>query len=131
MSQENVETIHRVYMDEDIEALALEAMHPEVELLGAVGGMEEGTITVGREAVTQALGVDSDIWAERRLELREAIDADDRVVALVHEYRRGKGSAEFVEADIALVYGFKEGKVVRIVPYMSQADALEAAGLPK
>jgi hypothetical protein len=33
-----------------------------------------------------------------------------------------------VEADIALVYGFKEGKVVRIVPYMSQADALEVAG---
>ena len=47
----------------------------------------------------------------------------------MHEYRRGKGSGVTVEADIALVYGFKEGKVVRIVPYMSQADALEAAGL--
>jgi ketosteroid isomerase-like protein len=129
MSQENVEIIQRVYKGEDIEALALEAMHPEVELLGAIGGMEEGTITVGREAVTQALDVDSDIWAERRLELREAIDAGDRVVALVHEHRRGKGSGVVVEADIALVYGFEEGKVVRIVPYMSQADALEAAGL--
>ena len=129
MSQENVEIIQRVYQGEDIEALALEAMHSEVELLGAIGGMEEGTITVGREAVTQALDVDSDIWAERRLELREAIDAGDRVVALVHEYRRGKGSGVGVEADIALVYGFKEGKVVRIVPYMSQAEALEAAGL--
>ena len=129
MSQENVEIIQRVYEAEDIEALALEAMHPEVELLGAIGGIEEGTITVGREAVTQALDVDSDIWAERRLELREAVDAGDRVVALVHEYRRGKGSGVVVEADIALVYGFKEGKVVRIVPYMSQAEALEAAGL--
>ena len=129
MSRENVEIIQRVYEAEDIEALALESMHPEVELLGAIGGIEEGTITVGREAVTQALDVDSDIWAERRLELREAIDAGDRVVALVHEYRRGKGSGVAVEADIALVYGFKEGKVVRIVPYMSQAEALEAAGL--
>jgi ketosteroid isomerase-like protein len=129
MSQENIEIIQRVYEAEDIEALALEAMHPEVELLGAIGGIEEGTITVGREAVTQALDVDSDIWAERRLELREAIDAGDRVVALVHEYRRGKGSGVAVEADIALVYGFREGKVVRIVPYMSQAEALEAAGL--
>jgi ketosteroid isomerase-like protein len=129
MSQENVEIVQRIYEAEDIEALALEAMHPEVELLGAIGGMEEGTITVGREAVTQAVEVDSDIWAERRLELREAIDAGDRVVALVHEYRRGKGSGVVVEADIALVYGFKQGKVVRIVPYMSQAEALEAAGL--
>jgi ketosteroid isomerase-like protein len=129
MSEENVEIIQRVYEAEDIEALAREAMHPEVELLGAIGGIEEGTITVGREAVTQALDVDSDIWAERRLELREAIDAGDRVVALVHEYRRGKSSGVVVEADIALVYGFKEGKVVRIVPYMSQAEALEAAGL--
>ena len=129
MSQANVEIIQRVYKADDVEALALEAMHPEVELLGAIGGMEEGTLTVGREAVTQALDVDSDIWAERRLELREAVDAGDVVVALVHEYRRGRGSGVVVEADIALVFGFKEGKVVRIVPYMSQADALEAAGL--
>jgi ketosteroid isomerase-like protein len=128
MSEENVEIIRRVYKSEDIEALALDAMHPEIELLGAIGGMEEGTITVGREAVTQALDMDFDIWAERRLELREAIDAGDQVVALVHEYRRGKGSGVVVEADIALVYGFKEGRVVRIVPYMSQADALQAAG---
>jgi ketosteroid isomerase-like protein len=129
MSQQNVEIIQRVFGGEDIEDLAVEAMHPEVVLFGAIGGMEEGTITVGREAVTQALDVDSDIWAERRLELRKAIDAGDRVVALVHEYRRGKGSGAVVEADIALVYGFEQGKVVRIVPYMSQADALEAAGL--
>jgi ketosteroid isomerase-like protein len=104
-------------------------MHPEVELLGAIGGMEEGTTTVGRGAVAQALSVDSEIWAERRLELRRAIDAGDQVVALVHEYRRGKGSGVTVEADIALVYGFRDGKVVRIEPYMNQAEALEAAGL--
>ena len=79
--------------------------------------------------MTQALDVDSKIWADRRMELERAIDAGDQVVALVHEYRRGKGSGVTVEADIALVYGFKEGKVVRIEPYMSQADALEAAGL--
>jgi ketosteroid isomerase-like protein len=60
---------------------------------------------------------------------QRVIDAGDQVVALVHEYRRGRGSGVAVEADIALVYGFKEGKVVRIEPYMSQSDALEAAGL--
>jgi len=63
------------------------------------------------------------------MELQRIIDAGDRVIALVHEYRRGKGSGVAVEADIALVYGFKEGQVVRSEPYMSQADTLEAAGL--
>ena len=131
MSQENVEMIERVSSGGgDINAAGvIEATHPEVELLGAIGGMEEGTTTVGREAVADAVSVDSEIWAERRLELRRAIDAGDQVVALVHEYRRGKGSGVTVEADIALVYGFRDGKVVRIAPYMNQADALEAAGL--
>ena len=129
MSQENVEIVQRAYSSADIEAEAVQILHPEVELLGAVGGMEKGTITYGREAVTQALHVDSEIWAERRMELQRAIDAGDQVVALVHEYRRGKGSGVIVEADIALVYGFREGKIVRIEPYMSQAEALEAAGL--
>ena len=77
MSQENVDMVKHAYSgDGDINAAAvIEAMHPEVELLGAIGGMEEGTTTVGRGAVAQALSVDSEIWAERRLELRRAIDA--------------------------------------------------------
>src|SRR6476620_7941816 len=130
MSQENVDMVKHAYSgDGDINAWVIEVLHPEVELLGAIGGMEEGTTTVGRGAVDQALSVDSEIWAERRLELRRAIDAGDQVVALVHEYRRGKGSGVTVEADIALVYGFRDGKVVRIAPYMNQADALGAAGL--
>ena len=132
MSQENVEMVERAYSGGgDIIAEVIEALHPEVELLGAIGGMEEGTTTVGRGAVARALSVDSEIWAERRLELRRAIDAGDQVVALVHEYRRGKGSGVTVEADIALVYGFRDGKVVRLEPYKNQAEALEAAGLPK
>jgi ketosteroid isomerase-like protein len=130
MAQENVEIIQRGYSGGDINSRVLvEILHPEVELLGAIGGMEEGNITRGRDAVAQALDVDFEIWEERRMELQQVIDAGDRVIALVHEYRRGKGSGVAVEADIALVYGFKEGQVVRIEPYMSQADALEAAGL--
>ena len=109
MSQENVEIVQSAYSSADIEAEAAQILHPEVELLGAVGGLE-GTTTYGREAVTKALHTDSEIWAERRLDLRRAIDAGDQVVALVHEYRRGKGSGVIVETDIALVYEFRGGK---------------------
>jgi ketosteroid isomerase-like protein len=129
MSEENVEMIQRAFGGGDSGDAWVEVLHTDVELLGAIGGMEEGTVTVGREAVTQALLVDSEIWAERRMELQKVIDAGDQVVALVHEYRRGKGSGVTVEADIALVYGFREGKVGRIEPYMSQIEALGAAGL--
>ena len=66
MSQENVEIVRRAYSGGDLNALAIEILHPEVELLRAIGGMEEGTVTRGHEAVTQALDVDSEIWAERR-----------------------------------------------------------------
>jgi len=101
-------------LEQTIRRLGHELVAPDP--LGAIGGMEEGTSTVGREAVAQALSVDSEIWAKRRLELRRVIDAGDQVVALVHEHRRGKGSGVTVEADIALVYGFRDGKVVRIEP---------------
>ena len=60
MTQENVEMVERAYSGGgDINAGVIEAMHPEVELLGAIGGMEEGTTTVGRGAVAQALSVES------------------------------------------------------------------------
>ena len=127
MAEENVKLIER--LQGDIEAGVSKSLHPEVELHGAIGGMEEGTLTIGREAVMQALDVDYEIWEERRMDVQRVIDAGDRVVALVHEHRRGKGSGVVVEANIALVYGFKEGKIVRIEPYMSQAEALESAGL--
>ena len=58
---------------------------------------------------------------ERRAELLHVLaEGHDVVVAAEH--------AE-VEADIALVYGFKDGMTIRIEPYMSQAEALEAVGL--
>jgi ketosteroid isomerase-like protein len=131
MSQENVEIIRQAYL-----ALAdgrfddvVEGLDANVELSGAVGGLEEGEVTRGRDAVAHKLFPDSSVWAETRYEIQRLVEADDRVVALVHEHRRGRGSGVEIGADIALTYSFKDGKVCRIEPYMSQSDALEAAGL--
>jgi ketosteroid isomerase-like protein len=132
MSRENVEIVRshwRAFAEGAIEGAALESLHPQVELMGAVGGFEEGTVTRGRDAVREALLMDSAVWAERRYGPPRIIDAGDQVVALLREYRRGKGSGVEVTADIALIYEFKDGKTARIVPYMRQAEALEAAGL--
>ena len=46
------------------------------------------------------------------------------------EHRRGRGSGVELDADIALIYSFKAGKILRIEPYMSQGEALTAAPDP-
>ena len=133
MSEENVELVRTVFahaaqgrLDDAIDALNLDA---DVEMPGAVGGFEEGDVVRGREAVMRALDLDRAVWENRRYDVQRIVDAGERVIALVHEERRGRGSGVEVGADIAFVYSFKEGRVSRIEPYMSQSDALEAAGL--
>ena len=132
MSQENVEMVRRAFvmgaegrLDDAIDAF----VDADVEMPGAVGGFEEGDVVRGRDAVREALRPDGTIWEARSYEVQRIIDAGERVVALVHEKRRGRGSGVEVGADIALVYSFRGGRVSRIEPYMSQREALEAAGL--
>jgi ketosteroid isomerase-like protein len=109
--------------------LLVAALDPDVEMLGAVGGLGEGAVIRGREAVIQELLPDTAVWAERRVELQELLEGDHRVVALAREHRRGRGSGVEVENEIALIYTFAGDTVIRIEPYLSQAEALAAAGL--
>jgi ketosteroid isomerase-like protein len=58
------------------------------------------------------------------------IDAgDNRVVALVHQSATGKESGVPVEWEMGQVYELEEGRMVRVTNYLSQVEALEAAGL--
>jgi uncharacterized protein len=131
MSQETVEFVRRAFaagIDDDYSDL-IAGLDENVEMLGAVGGFEEGKVTRGRAAVARELALDTSVWAERRYEVQRLIDAGDQIVAVVHEYRRGRASGIEISADMALIYSFRDGKVFRIEPYMSQSEALEAAGL--
>ena len=104
-------------------------MHPEVELLGAIGGMKKELLP---SAVRR--------WLMRSPSIPRYGQNGDWSCG-VHSTPvtrwwpwctntgRGKGSGVTVEADIALVYGFRDSKAAWIEPYMSQAEALEAAGL--
>jgi ketosteroid isomerase-like protein len=109
--------------------LLVAALDPDVELHGAVGGLGEGAVIRGREAVVRELMPDTAVWAETRFELQDVLDDGDRVVALAREHRRGRGSGVEVENDIALIYTFEGAAVIRIEPYLSQAAALAAVGL--
>jgi ketosteroid isomerase-like protein len=130
VSQENVESIERGYAalaEGNLEEVVAR-FHPEIELRGAVGGLEQGEVIRGRDAVARELLPDSSVWAERRFILQELIDADDRVVALVREQRRGRASGVEVGTDMALVYTFGDGEVTRIEPFLNQSEALASIG---
>ena len=109
---------------------AAELIDSNVEMHGTVGGLWEGLVARGLpEILDSFMAEDLEAWEERRLEPQKFLHIDDLVVVLMHEYRRGRGSGIEVEADTAVVFTVREGRVIRIQPYMDQAAAREAAGL--
>jgi ketosteroid isomerase-like protein len=132
MPQENVEIVRRT-----VEAIlrgeweqAAPLLDPNAEGHGTVGGLSEGTVMRGITQFRQSFEQeDAEAWDERRLEPEEFIDAGDRVVVLVREFRRGRGSGIELETDTAVVFEVRDGRVVRIQGYMDRAEALEAAGI--
>jgi ketosteroid isomerase-like protein len=101
---------------------------PEVELLGTSGGLSDGSVAHGIEAVRQTFELWDEDW-ETELSPQEFVDAGDQVVLLQHELRRGRGSGVEVEADTAVLYDLRDGRIVRIQGFMDQTNALAAAGL--
>jgi len=132
MSQENVETVKRATVflaTRDWQGMA-ELFDPDVELHGTVGGLEEGQILRGLREITQAFDRETDdVWEEHRLEPQEFLDAGDRVVILLREYQRGKGSGVELVVDTATIVDVRDGRIVRMQGYMNPAEALEAVGL--
>ena len=132
MSQENVELVRRAYdasLRSDWDSLS-ELMDPDFEFRGTVGGLEEGRIARGAQQFMEVFEKeDLDAWEERRFEPEDFIDAGDCVVVLQREYRRGRGSGVELEAETAVVFEVRGGRVVLIQGYMDRAEALEAVGL--
>jgi ketosteroid isomerase-like protein len=109
---------------------AAELLDPNVEMHGTVGGLWEGRVARGLPEIVDSFEAeDLAAWEERRLDPQRFLHINDLVVVLMHEYRRGRGSGIEVETDTAVVFTVREGRVIRIQPYMDPAAALEAAGL--
>lgn len=132
MSQESVEIVKRAtaFLESRDWPGMTELFDPGVELHGTVGGIEEGQIWRGLREITQAFDTETEeVWDEHRLEPQEFIDAGDRVVVLLREYQRGKGSGVELEVDTATVVDVRDGRIVRMQGYMDPAEALKAVGL--
>ena len=111
-------------------ARVAELADPDIELHGTVGGVEEGRIYRGlAEVIREYDEVDGEAWEERRIEPEGFLDADDDVVVMFHEFRRGKGSGVELELDTAAVFTVRDGRVARMQGFMDPAAARKAAGL--
>jgi ketosteroid isomerase-like protein len=129
MSEENVEIVRRhidAYGSGDYEA-ALAAYHPEVVCDATV--RPEGRIYRGREGVAEAIRVWAGTWDEWRWEIEELIDARDKVLMVVREFARGKGSGVNVVQQTFWVYTLRGGQIVHAEVLVDRDEALEAAGL--
>jgi ketosteroid isomerase-like protein len=83
----------------------------------------------GHAGVERWLGDWGDAWAEWSFEPEEFIDAGDAVIVVIRMHAKGMDSGIELDRQDALVYRFRDDKIVRADYYNSKEQALEAAGV--
>jgi ketosteroid isomerase-like protein len=131
VSQENVEIVRRIY-----EAAAgrkaeviFELYHPEVELDATRLGISDLDIYHGHDGLRRLFGEFSEVFGKIEYSYDELIDAGEQVVSIVTRHAQGRTSGADVERPFALLWTVREGKVVRVVWFLTRDDVMEAAGL--
>jgi len=113
----------------DLEFLLAAFYDPDVEWHGTIGGLDEGSVRRGHQAVMQGFDDYFAVWERLDLRPEEIIDTGDELIVFVHEVARGRESGVVVETDTAAISTFREGMIVRVRGFMDRSKALEAAGL--
>jgi ketosteroid isomerase-like protein len=68
-------------------------------------------------------------WMTYRTEIKQAIDAGDRVLLLTHDYGRREGATQEVRVDGSAVWTVSDAKIARACFYPARSEAFAAAGL--
>ncbi len=133
MSQENLEGTRRsieLWLSGDFDAW-LETIDPNV-------GWDISTHPLpdvpnqgrGRDAlVTDMLATYMSGWTDYSAEIRELVDAGDRVVAVIHETAMMRESGVPLDRDIVQVWTIRDGRATFLRVFRTRAEALEAIGL--
>jgi ketosteroid isomerase-like protein len=131
VSEENVETVRRGYEllnGGDVES-ALEFVHPAIEWQTYLVPGPGGGLYRGHDGVRELWRDVRNVFGGYRNDPEELIDAGDKVVAFICISGRGTLSGVEVEARIAHVFTFSDGKILRVQSFEDRAEALRAAGL--
>ena len=129
MSQENVETLRRLYgaLNEGVDQPLRHLLHPEFvyhsreELPG--GGVYPGRDMLGRLVELR------EIFREVRFVPEEFIGSGTDIVVAVRGTGRGRVSGVPVDVRLFHVWTIQRGKARALSIYSARAEALEAAGL--
>ena len=134
MSRENVEIVRRVYeaSARRDSAAVLALYDPDVMIdvtHGAVGEVAGRTIHHGHEGLRTFFRAWYEAWDSVEPDLKDLLQAGERVVSI--EITRGRGRASGIEVELQQygVWTIRDGKIVRVVWFTTRDDALEAAGL--
>jgi ketosteroid isomerase-like protein len=129
MSEENVETVQRIYGDISAQlwGTGRELFDPDCEfdLTDAALGLIRGV-----EAAEEVLRAYWEAFEDFQTELTEVIHADEEhVVTAIRDGGRMKASGTDIWNRFFHVWTFRDGKVIRFSTHTDKSRALEAAGL--
>jgi ketosteroid isomerase-like protein len=130
MSEENVAVVRETlaaFNREGVEA-ALAYIDTEIEWIGPPEWLEKRMYR-GHEGIRELAGVWTESFDEYRLDPVEFIDAGDRVVALIYQRGRIKGSTNPIELKTGYLWTVRDGKGVHVQVYFSWEEPLAELGL--
>jgi ketosteroid isomerase-like protein len=131
MSQENVDTVRRLYerraLDRDYDALR-EALDPDAVWINPPEAVEPGTRR-GLDEILTAIENLGRSFAAIEHELRELFDADEAVVALVTFHAEGRDSGAQLTQEEAHTWTFRDGRIISFEWGRDLPAALAAVGL--
>ncbi len=129
MSQENVETVRRIYdaFAEGDFARALEEGESDFEWIPPEQDVQ-GPVQ-GKESLRRFLEDQNEAFEDFRVEAEELKVHGDQVLALIRVSGRGRGSGVEFDIRAANLWTFRGGRLIRGQVFPDRREALEAAGL--
>lgn len=131
MSQQNVEVAQDAIaaLNHDGIDAFLTYCDPGVEWFTPPDWLEERVFN-GYEGVARAIALFDDELDGFRVDMERVIDVDHaRVVVLLYQRGRIKGSGHTLKQPLAVATTFRDGRAVRFEVFFSWEEALQAVGL--
>jgi ketosteroid isomerase-like protein len=96
---------------------------------GTRGGIDEGRVIRGREAVLAYWDDVGDTWQSLSFEIERLIEGDGVAVVFWRETARSHQSDLEIQYDTGSVFRVRDGRIIEMTGYMDRDEALRAAGL--
>jgi ketosteroid isomerase-like protein len=131
MSQDAIETVRAAlaaYAEGDVEGM-LSFIDPEAELHSAIIGGAEGRIYRGHDGFRAWFSESHAAFEELTTELTEFRDLGEQVVGFGRIHAKGRESGVELDSATGWVFSVPGGKIMRAEGFLSESEALRAAGL--